>query len=88
MAPAFKCGTKEHFHHSPGLIDRDKTAGHDTHIGIVMLTSQAGNFFTPTKGGPHPLMLVEGNVDTVSTPANGNSGITHALFYGTGHPLM
>ena len=71
-------GRQEGLDHGDGLLVGDEAAGHGKHVGIVVLTSQAGDRQAPTQSRTHTLVLVERDVDALTTATHGDAGIALA----------
>ena len=88
MASAFKRSREKLVHNGIGLHVGHEAAGHDKHIGIVVLACQLGNVGPPAKSRPDALVLVQGHGDAVSASADGDARIAFSGFYGTGSPYI
>lgn len=78
MPAALEIGIEKSLHNATSRIMIDKATGHDTDIGIVVLTCQTCDFLYPTKCRPHTLMLVQRYIYTIAAPAYRNTGIAFA----------
>ena len=65
---------------SGGFID--EAAREDNDVGIVMLTDEVGDFWTPHQSCAHALVLVEGHADALSAAADGDTWINTTIFNG------
>ena len=87
MTSSLKFSIKELCHDFVCSFRIDKSSGHNQNIGIIMLSGQVGYFRNPAKSCTDTLMLVQGNSDTFSATANGDSRIALASFYGNGQRM-
>ena len=84
MASTFEVGGEELGHDTVGFLAGDEAAGHDEHVGVVVLACQMGNLGYPAKGGPDALMLVQGDADAFAAAADGDAGVAFARLDGQG----
>lgn len=81
MASAFKIGSEEFRHDLVGHCFINETSRHHQYVGIVVLTGQMSNFRNPAKCGTDTLVFVQGDTDSFTTSADGNSRIAFSVFY-------
>ena len=79
MTTALVGGCQESGNHHDGLLGGDKTTGHCDDVGVVVLTRQTGYRKAPTQSRTNALMLVEGDVDALTTATHGDAWIALAL---------
>ena len=74
-AAAFEGGCEELIHDLAGHVIVDETTGHYQYVGIVVLTDEMSDLRNPAQTGTHLLVLVQGDADTLTTTADGDTGI-------------
>ena len=72
------CG-EELVHDATGHVGIDEAAGHDEHVGIVVLTDEVGNLGNPAQAGAYVLMLVQCHGNALTASADGDAGVHFAL---------
>ena len=87
MATAFETGLEELVHDGLRCLVIDETAGHDQHVGIVVLTTEMGYLWNPSQSCTHSLVLVERDGDTFTTTTDSNAGIDLAALYTFGQRM-
>ena len=66
MASTLEGSGEELVHNLAGHIVVDESAGHDEHVGIVVLTDEVGYLRHPAQARPDRLMLVERHHDALA----------------------
>ena len=59
----------------------NESSRHYQNIGVIVLTGEVRYFCIPAECGTNSLMFVQRHIDSVSTAADCNTGITFARFY-------
>jgi hypothetical protein len=75
MATALEGSGEELVHNLTGHIIVDESTWHHEYVCIVVLTDEMSNLRDPTQTGTYLLVLVEGDGDTFTRTADGDTGI-------------
>lgn len=82
VAATFKRRFKECLYHLYGLVVADEPAWEGNHVGVIVLSGEAGNLGSPAECGPYPLVLVERHIDAFPAAAYPYAWIALAAFNG------
>ena len=81
VTATLEIGIEEGGNDSTSRVGRDKSSGHHTHIGIVVLTCQGGNLLNPAQRRAYALVLVERNIYTITATTHSYTGIALPRFH-------
>ena len=78
MPPTFEGGSEKLVENAAGGVVVYKSAGHDEHVGIVVLADEVGYLPIPSQSGAHALVFVQRHGNAFSATANADAGIHFA----------
>lgn len=87
VATSFELGGKENLNQFDSLLCRDIVGRQTEDIGIVVLTSEASEWFVPTERSTNALVVVASHGDTIACRADGYTHIVGAVLYRSCHRM-
>ena len=87
MASPFKLCGEELCQNHVRLFSTDEAPRHYQDIGVIVLTGEVRYFCIPAECGTNSLMFVQRHIDSVSTAADSDTGITFTRFYCKGQRM-
>ena len=81
MPATLKRSVEKLVHYLTCSLVVDETSGHDQNVGIVVLTCEVSNLWSPAESGTYALVLVESHGYALSRATHGYARIYLAVFY-------
>ena len=81
VTTTFELGGKEYFDEFDSFLRRDVVSRQSDDIGIVVLTSEASEWFVPAECSADALVVVASHSDAVTCRADGDTEIVGAILY-------
>ena len=81
MTATVKFGREELCQNHIRFFSADEASRHNQYISVIVLTGQVRNFCIPTESSTNSLVLVQRHIDSVSTAADSDTGITFSRFH-------
>ena len=85
VTTTFELGGKEDLDEFDSFLRRDVVGRQSDDVGIVVLTSEASEWFVPAECSAYALVVVAGHSDTITSRADSNTHIVGAVLYGSCH---
>ena len=85
VTTTFELGGKEYLDEFDSFLRRDVVSRQSDDIGIVVLTSEASEWFVPAECSAYALVVVAGHSDTITSRADSDTHVVGAVLYGSCH---
>lgn len=85
VATSFELGGKENLNQFYSLLCGDIVGWQADNIGIIVLTSEASEWFVPAECSAYALVVVASHSDAVTSRADSDAHVVGAVFYGSCH---
>ena len=85
VTTTFELGGKEYFDEFDSFLRRDVVSRQSDDIGIVVLTSEASEWFVPAECSAYALVVVAGHGDTIAGRADGDTHVVGTILHGCRH---
>ena len=81
VTTTFELGGKEYLDEFDSFLRRDVVSRQSDDVGIVVLTSEASEWFVPAECSAYALVVVAGHSDTITCGADSYTHIVGAVLY-------